>query len=329
MEKAEAGKYKFICFTDEGCKLMKKLRLLTLQGNATKIPCENINEASTDSPDTEINETAKISSLSEWTKDNFAQGNILVFIGATGIAVRAIAPFCKDKTTDPAVIVIDEKGSFVIPILSGHIGGGVSAATELAALIGAIPIVTTATDVRDEFAVDVFAKENDLGISDMKLAKKFTAKLLAGEEEEFTVSPYVKKENRLCLIPKCTVVGMGCRKAKSFEELHEFLRKTLNNLQIDEKSLKAIVSVDKKKDEQGLLELASFYKVPFLTYSAETLMDQEGDFDHSDLVMEVTGADNVCERAVAAYGCRKIVQKKLSKDGMTVAIGMTDTLIEL
>jgi cobalt-precorrin 5A hydrolase len=325
MEKAEAGKYKFICFTGEGCRLMRRLRskaLLMDKQNAED------NESNFDQQDEEWNVLAKVTSLSEWIKENFCQGNVLVFIGATGIAVRAIAPFCKDKTTDPAVIVIDEKGSFVIPILSGHIGGGVGYAKELASYIGATPVITTATDVRDEFAVDVFAKENDLSISDMKLAKKCSARLLAGEETEFTVTPKAHREDKLYLIPKCTVVGMGCRKGKSFDELNDFFKDTLIKQNIDPRSLKAIVSVDNKKDEQGLLELASFYGVPFVTYAAEVLMEQTGDFDHSDLVMEVTGADNVCERSVAAFGCSKIIQKKLSKDGMTIAIGMTDVVIE-
>jgi cobalt-precorrin 5A hydrolase len=121
---------------------------------------------------------------------------------------------------------------------------------------------------------------------------------------------------------------MGCRKGKSFEELKSFVSEKLKETGIDERSLKAIVSVDKKKDEEGLLELSKAYKIPFLTYSPQTLMEQVGDFEHSDKVMEVIGADNVCERAVAAYGCKKFVLKKTSQNGMTLAIGMTDTIIE-
>ncbi|SFC55007.1 cobalt-precorrin 5A hydrolase [Butyrivibrio sp. YAB3001] len=319
MEKAETGKYKFICFTEEGCKLMNRLRSEVLQ---------NEKECASGQDFVEDYRETKVESLPEWTSENFKQGNILVFIGALGIAVRAIAPFCKDKTKDPGVIVVDEKGTFVIPVLSGHIGGAVSSAKELAAIIGAMPVITTATDVRGEFAVDVFAKENNLGINDMKRARKFTAKILAGEEATFLVSPNTSHKEGLCLIPKCTVVGMGCRKGKSFDELNEFLKSALNSVGIDARSLKAIVSIDKKKDEQGLIELAEFYKVPFITYPAEVLMKQVGDFEHSDLVMEVTGADNVCERAVIAYGCTRLVQKKLAKDGMTIAIGMTDVGVE-
>ena len=299
METAGEGKYKFICFTDEGRKLLGKL---------------------TDS------EPEKADSLFVWTKDNFHKGNILVFIGAIGIAVRAIAPLCKDKNVDPAVLVIDERGTFVIPVLSGHLGGAVDAAKDVAAKIGAVPVMTTATDVRDEFAVDVFARKNNLAISDMKKAKAFTVRILAGQEAEFTVTPK-KSDGGLYLIPKVTVIGMGCRKGKSFVELQEFVSGKLKELGIDERSLKALVSVDKKKDEEGFIELSRAYKIPFLTYSAQTLMEQEGEFEHSDKVMEVIGADNVCERAVAAYGCRKFILKKISQNGMTLAIGMTDTVV--
>ena len=77
----------------------------------------------------------------------------------------------------------------------------------------------------------------------------------------------------------------------------------------------------------GLIELAAYLDIPYITYSAEVLMQQQGNFEHSDLVMEVTGADNVCERAVAAFGCKKLLLKKTSMDGMTLALGLTDIYV--
>lgn len=301
MEQSISDNYKYICFTETGKQLMAKLST----GSIEKAP-----------------------GLKDWTRDNFKQGNILVFIGAMGIAVRAIAPFCKDKTKDAAVIVIDEKGTFVIPVLSGHIGGGVEAAKDIAARIGAIPVITTATDVQNEFAVDVFAKKNDLGIDDMKKAKEFSMTLLAGNEAQFIVSPNKKESSKLHLIPKCTVIGMGCRKGKSVSELYDFLCEILDEKSIDIRSIKALVSADKKKDEEGLIQLSERLGVPFITYSSDVLMKQEGDFEHSDLVMEVTGSDNVCERSVSAYGCQNIIQRKTKKNGMTLAIGMIDVQIK-
>ena len=94
-------------------------------------------------------------SLAEWTSAQFVQSDALIFVGAAGIAVRAIAPHCKSKTTDPAVVVVDECGRFAVPILSGHLGGANDLARAIAAVCGAVPVITTATDAHGIFAVDV------------------------------------------------------------------------------------------------------------------------------------------------------------------------------
>lgn len=104
-----------------------------------------------------------------------------VFIGAAGIAVRYIAPWVKDKYTDSPVLVIDEKGKYVIPLLSGHVGGAAALADEVADIIGAVSVHTTATDVQGKFAVDVFARKNGLVITDREAVKKISAGLLNGE----------------------------------------------------------------------------------------------------------------------------------------------------
>lgn len=123
--------------------------------------------------------------LRQWCGACFAQADALIFIGACGIAVRTIAPFLKSKTEDPAVIVLDEAGQYVISLLSGHIGGANEFALRIAALIGAAPVITTASDVRGKLAVDVFASKNGLVISDMKQAKEAAAALLREERVGF------------------------------------------------------------------------------------------------------------------------------------------------
>lgn len=85
-------------------------------------------------------------SLAEWTSAQFVHSDALIFVGAVGIAVRAIAPHCRSKTTDPAVVVVDECGRFAVPILSGHLGGANDLARAIAAVCGAVPVITTATD---------------------------------------------------------------------------------------------------------------------------------------------------------------------------------------
>ncbi|MEY8517547.1 cobalamin biosynthesis protein [Lachnospiraceae bacterium 29-84] len=125
-------------------------------------------------------------SLTEWTRQAFSQAGLIIFIGAAGIAVRAIAPFVCDKFTDPAVLVLDEQGNYVIPLLSGHVGGGNAWAIYLAKAICAVPVVTTATDLYGKFAVDVFAVGQGLVLSDRVLAKAISAAILRGEPIGFS-----------------------------------------------------------------------------------------------------------------------------------------------
>ena len=106
----------------------------------------------------------------------------IIFVGATGIAVRAIAPFITEKAVDPAVLVIDEAGRYVISLLSGHLGGANALARTAASLIEAEPIITTATDAESAFAVDTFAKENGFLLTDLRKAKEVSAKVLRGEK---------------------------------------------------------------------------------------------------------------------------------------------------
>ena len=113
--------------------------------------------------------------LSEWTAENFQKSDALIFIGAVGIAVRAIAPHCKSKATDPAVIVLDERGRFSIPILSGHLGGANDLAKKLASICGAVPVITTATDIEGVFAVDEWAKAQNCHVSSLGVSKPSAA----------------------------------------------------------------------------------------------------------------------------------------------------------
>lgn len=294
-------------------------------------------------------------SLSGWTGEAFRMRLPLLFIGASGIAVRTIAPFVSDKLTDSPVIVMDEAGQFVIPILSGHVGGANALARRIAKQSGAVPVITTATDVESKFSVDVFAVEEGLFIKNREGIRHVSRKVLEGErlivsvEEpyrellhkipadiEVDTYPPVKKadlmittetireewleRDALCLIPKRKVLGIGCRKGKSFDELKEFVE---NELGVEfYKDVYAVASVDLKKDETGLMAFAQFCNVPFLTYSSEELAEVQGEFTESEFVQHVTGVSNVCERAalkvVGEKG--KIIRKKIAYNGITLAV---------
>ena len=135
-------------------------------------------------------------SLSEWTGSMFGQKRALVFIGAAGIAVRAIAPFVRDKMTDPPVVAADEAGHFCIPLLSGHVGGANELAERMADWLQGIPVITTATDVNGVFAVDVFAVRSGLCITDRKEAKEISAWLLDGGKVGFFCDPECRGAER-------------------------------------------------------------------------------------------------------------------------------------
>lgn len=116
--------------------------------------------------------------LNEWIEEGFRLSQSFIFVGACGIAVRLIAPYVKDKQRDSAVLVVDEAGKFVIPILSGHLGGANELARELAELLGAQAVLTTATDVNGFFAVDDFARKNGLSLFPKDGIRKVSSKIL-------------------------------------------------------------------------------------------------------------------------------------------------------
>ena len=120
--------------------------------------------------------------VSEWTGTMFRTQDAIVYVGATGIAVRSISPYVRTKKEDPAVIVVDEMGKYCIPVLSGHIGGANELAVRMSGWIQALPVITTATDLNGKWAVDVFATKNGLYISDMKKAKEISSRILRGRK---------------------------------------------------------------------------------------------------------------------------------------------------
>ena len=149
-------------------------------------------------------------SCSQWTGDRFLDSQAVIFIGACGIEVRSIAPFVTSKKTDPAVLVVDECSRFVISLLSGHLGGANELAGTAAKILDAMPVVTTATDLHQCFAVDVFAKKNDCGILNMKGAKEVSAALLAGEKAGFFAISHGKEVFR----PDWSIVKTGRKQRK-------------------------------------------------------------------------------------------------------------------
>ena len=142
--------------------------------------------------------------------------------------------------------------------------------------------------------------------------------LIADEE----AAKGLKDAAKIVLCPKRYAIGMGCRRDKSYEDLRAFAEDVLSNNGIDINDAGCIATIDAKKDEEGLKRLSQAWRMPLITFEAGLLAKAEGDFSHSDTVLEKVGVDNVCERAavLAAGKGSQIKVKKTARDGMTVAV---------
>ena len=286
----------------------------------------------------------------------------LVFICACGIAVRSIAPLIRSKLTDPAVIVIDDCGRYVVPVLSGHVGGANALAKRIAEKIGAVPVITTATDTGGLFSPDCFAAANDLVLTDFKAAKHIASALLDGkpvglvseyemrnipselvggsEAEKCALGIYIGSDISrkpfgltLTLMPRNIVLGIGCKKGTPSEMIRTTVCKALENAGIPWERVCAAATIDIKRGEHGLLGFCKSRGLPLVFFTAEELSAVEGDFSSSEFVRTVTGVDNVCERSAVLYGnCTNgvstLVMRKYTSDGVTAAAAEKHVIID-
>ena len=134
---------------------------------------------------------------------------------------------------------------------------------------------------------------------------------------------YRPEGDALWLCPKGIRVGMGCRRGTPETALRALLEEVLTQEGIPQKAVSALCTIDLKKDEGGLQELAQELDVPLTTYSAQELAQVPGDFTPSLFVEQITGVDNVCERAALAAG-GTLLRRKTAKGGATVALALEE-----
>lgn len=284
--------------------------------------------------------------LADWTADAFSQAEALVFVGAAGIAVRAVAPHVRHKAADPAVVVVDERGQFAVPILSGHLGGANDLARKIAALCGAVPVITTATDVHGLFAVDEWARRQNCRVQNPEAIKRVSAKVLSGgtvgifspwpisgtpppgtaleARERCDVLLTVRWEvgERLRLSPAIAVLGVGCKKGTSQTSLEWAFAELLDHSGLASSAFCKVCSIDLKREEPGLLAFCRAHGLALETFSAQALQAAEGDFSPSDFVRSVTGVDNVCERSAVLGSGGTLCWKKQAGNGVTMAAAL-------
>lgn len=304
--------------------------------------------------------------LSRAVDESFKKYDYIIFIMATGIVVRSIASYVKDKTVDPAIIVCDEKLKFAISLLSGHIGGANSLCNYISKSLGTIPVITTATDVNEKGALDnlvysLGAFENskrDLYkkvnyklandekvylISDIKIPENFDLRgfiILDKSLDTDRVKNIVKDdilihisyriytkyqdlENYHKIIPKSTVLGIGCKKNTDIDLMNDIVQNYLKNNNIEPKSIYKIASIDIKKEEKAIKQLAKNFDVDFITFTADEIRNSKyyQDIQENSFVSKITGVNSVSLACTKILSDDNIIAQPYKGNGITIASG--------
>lgn len=312
--------------TKEGVQLGKKVLRALGQGHL-HLPSRYVEE------DQDIQVLAFENSFKKTVEKRFKKGNQLLFIMATGIVVRTIGSLMKGKDTDPAVVVMDQAGQFVIPLLSGHLGGANEWATFLGEKLNAQPVITTATDVQKVMSLDLVAKARDCTIENLGSLAAVSTKLLDGEKvscfstvkirenlkkwldvsEEMNGAQVIVSEELdlissnqsapLVLRPPNLILGIGCRRDTTADEIEMAIDDFCLQCGAAKASIKVIVSVALKADEQGIIKVAKDNGWEFITYNVEQLgrVIQEEGIEESAFVKKNLGIGAVCQPAAIYY----------------------------
>ena len=292
--------------------------------------------------------------------DLFQSNDALICLFSLGAVIRLLAPHIKDKKTDPAVIVIDDKAQFVISVLSGHLGGANELSKNIAEKINATPVITTAADVNKTIPVDLVGKEFGWKIDDDTTVTKVSAFMVnkekigvfqdAGEKDWWkkelpnNVSKYENfeglknsdskgfliisdqifndeiLENTVVYRPQTLVVGVGLHWDTSKETIKSGLESSLEKFNLSSKSVARFVSIKKEKDVEGLIELAKEMDVPVEYIDREELATISTP-NPSKTVQSFEGTASVSEAAaIKSSGGKLIVEKQKFPPNLTIAI---------
>jgi cobalt-precorrin 5A hydrolase len=346
---------------------MERISVLAITKNGVKMGLSLKNLF----PDWQIFAPSKFSDKNEminWYDDStsikivdlFQSNDALICLFSLGAVIRLIAPHIKDKKTDPAVIVIDDKAQFVISVLSGHLGGANELSNNIAEKINATPVITTAADVNKTIPVDLVGKEFGWKIDDDTTVTKVSAFMVnkekigvfqdAGEKDWWkkelpdNVSKYENfeglknstskgfliisdqtfndeiLENAVVYRPQTLVVGVGLHWDTSKDTIKNGLRSSLEKFHLSSKSLARFVSIKKEKDVEGLIELGKEMDVPIEYIDREELATITTP-NPSKTVQAFEGTSSVSEAAALKSSSGKlIVEKQKFPPNLTIAI---------
>ncbi|MEU6258248.1 precorrin-3B C(17)-methyltransferase [Streptomyces sp. NPDC047043] len=259
----------------------------------------------------------------------FAECEQLVCFLATGAVVRLVAPLLGDKKSDPGVVCVDEGGRFAVSLVGGHGGGANELAEQVGELLGARPVVTTATDAVGIPGLDT------LGLPVEGDVAGVTRALLDGEPVALDTEvawplpplPFTAEGTRtvrltdravepadgeVLLRPPTLVVGVGASKGAPADEVLGLVEGALRDAGLSARSVAELATVDAKREEPGIVEAAARLGVPVVTYSAEELAKVEVP-NPSDAPLTAVGTPSVAEASALARGGELLVPKRKSE----------------
>ena len=286
---AERMFHLFRCCTDIESTMRTAILAITDQGRVT---AKKIHESLPGSDLIPTNQGIKKSIEHVWSRYD-----CVICVMAAGIVVRCIAPLCRSKFEDPAVVVVDEQCRFAISLLSGHVGGANEMATQLEKKCGAVAVVTTASDISGHTALDLWAMDNNLYIRDPKLLASIAARLLNNgslsvfQDDCYIVSfphdftevkdPHAAdiiistkklvKQGGLQLVPRILSIGFGCRRGVTADEFQHALDELSAQYDIHLGAVENLASIDLKRDEVGLIGIAEKHNWPVKFFTKEQI----------------------------------------------------------
>ena len=269
----------------------------------------------------------------------FNKYDLHIFVAATGAVVRIIEGKFKSKDTDPAVITIDDHANFVISLLSGHLGGANEECKKIASGIGAIPVITTASDVGGKIAVDTLSQKIKAKLNDLDGAKRVTSLIVNGENVSLhlpknIVNNYENSAGAIIvsnrknieiskIIPQNIFIGIGCKRGVSKEHIIEKLKYAMDKQNLELSAIKMAASAWVKSDETGLLEAMKELDIPIKFFEKEEILKLEDLIEEkSEYVKKTIGVYGVSEPCafLASSGKGAFLAKKIKLDGMTLSI---------
>lgn len=277
--------------------------------------------------------------LDDILKDIWEKSEALIFIMAIGAVIRKVASLLKNKSKDPAVLVMTLDLLKIVPLLGGHLGGANELAIEICEKIkGCIPFITTATDQMNILSFDMFAKERGFLIENLFRLSKISNSLLNGKEVEVatyeSIFKSIEKKDNLKLIPFERVnensvlispfsnplkpltlkppmfIGIGCNRGVCKEKIKKAFLIFLEKYSLKREQIKALASFETKKDEKGLLEFAKEFKFDIKFFDRESINSLNNNFSRS-FAKKYFDIKGVAEpSAILASHYRELVIKK-------------------